>query len=299
MEIIDFHVHPIKNIITPKFLVKNMEKLGIKKSVLLAIDIGPSFMLNGVLEKKIYEAFRLTNIPNIPRLIAEAKSFLEFADTPNEHVYTFVKKYPDKFIGFGSVSPIRKEEEIRRFFDKFDEYGFKGLKTIPTLQQYDPLNNENIDLIWKMSQDRGYVILAHTGFDPGPWEYFPLSIVARPSRYSKLIEKYDVPIVLAHAGGYSAYYPGIWHRESVELANKYEHVYMDLSAVFYLAQDEKTVKLWREYNVIDKIIYGSDYPAVEGMRLDQSLNIVLNSPYLEKDEMERILFKNAAKLLKI
>ena len=299
LDIIDFHIHPVKDSVTPEMLIKAMKKLGIKKGVLLAVDIGPPFMFNGVLENRIHEAFRLTNIPNISRLIVEAKSFLEFANTPNEHVFEFVKSNPKKFIGFGSVSPVRKKKEIEKFFEKFDNYDFKGLKTIPTLQQYDPFKNENIDLIWKMSHDRDYVILAHTGFDPGPWEYFPLSIVARPNRYIKLVEKYDVPVVLAHAGGYSAYYPGIWHRESVEMASKYENVYLDLSAVFYLTHDKKTVEMWREYGIMDKIIYGSDYPAVEGMSLDQSLEIIQKSPYLEQKEKEMILFKNATKLLKI
>ncbi len=299
MYVIDIHAHPIPNIVKPENLVAIMDKLKIKKMVLLAIDIGPEDMKNGKLEANIYKAFQFTSIGNIPKLVLEARKFIEFASTPNEYVYNFTKIYPKRFVGFGSISPYRKITEILSFFKMFDEYGFKGLKVIPTLQQFDPEKNENFEVIWSKAHERNYAILAHTGFDPGPWEYFPLSIIARPSRYEKLIAKYDNPVILAHAGSYSAYYPGLWHNEALELVSKYEHVYMDVSAVFYLTRDEKVVKKWRDLSIMDKVLFGSDYPAVEGLTLHDSIDLVKSSPVLTQKEKEMILYKNSEKLFHV
>ncbi len=277
--------------------MKGMEKFGIEKAVLLAMDIGPPKMFNGVLEDRLFSTFRLTNIENISKLVIEAKRFLEFAHTPNEVVYSFIREFPEKFIGFGSISPVRRKSEILSLLKKFENYNFKGFKTIPTLQQYDPKKNDNIDLIWKKCEDKNYIIMAHTGFDPGPWEYFPLSIMARPSRYENLIKKYDAPVILAHAGSYSAYYPKIWLNEAMDLVRRYEHVYMDISAVFYLVQDEETVNSWRELAIMDKVLYGSDYPAVDGFGLGEPIQIIRESKNLDKKEKEMILRLNAEKLL--
>jgi len=274
-----------------------MDKANVEKAVLLAVDIGPTYIMNGYLEDKIYQAFRFTTISNLPQLILEAKRFLEFANTPNDTVLEFVSKYPKRLIGFGSISPLRREKEITEHFKYLVENGFKGLKTIPTLQFYDPQKSKNAELIWKKAEEENFIILAHTGFDPGPWEYFPLSIVARPSRYEKLIKKYETPLIFAHAGSYSAYYPTIWHRECIELVRKYDHVYMDISAVFYLTRDEHIVELWREYSIMDKILFGSDYPAVEGMSIEDSVDIVRNSSVLTQKEKLLILRINAEKLI--
>ncbi len=299
MKVIDIHIHPVGPASNPNSLLQAMDKAGVEKAVVLALDIGPPVMYNGVLEQRVRDTFRKTSLTNIDYLVKSAKEFLEYANTPNRVVKKFVSSEKHRFIGFGSVSPNRSKEVVTRFVDNIVEWGFKGIKVIPTLQQFDPLKNENARLIWKKAEDHNLIILAHTGFDPGPWEYLPMSIVAMPDRYKNLIESFETKVILAHAGSYSAYHPGLWHQNSVELANKFEHVYLDISAVFYLVRRDKYVNLWREYGIMDKIIFGSDYPAVESLTLEKAVEEVKLSPILDEKEKRMILSLNARSLLGI
>ncbi|MGQ4892181.1 MAG: amidohydrolase family protein, partial [Candidatus Njordarchaeia archaeon] len=157
--------------------------------------------------------------------------------------------------------------------------------------------NKNVKILWKLAEDLDLIILYHTGCDPGPWEYLRLCDVARPRKIAKVVSQFSVPVILAHAGAYSAEKPGIWLKEAVSLANKYEQVWLDTSSVPYILHEEWIVNLFRDNSVMDKILFGSDFPVVQGLDMSRAIALVEMSPYLSDKEKLLILRENALKLL--
>jgi predicted TIM-barrel fold metal-dependent hydrolase len=111
------------------------------------------------------------------------------------------------------------------------------------------------------------------------------------------LEGYSPPIVLAHAGSYSAHKPGIWFDEALELAEKFENVYFDSSAVSSFIYRERILNKIRKTMGLDRLLYGSDFPVVWGSNMKHEVNVIKNSKTLTEDEKEKILGLNAAKIL--
>ena len=100
-------------------------------------------------------------------------------------------------------------------------------------------------------------------------------------------------------GSYSALYPGIWFEEALEVAKKHANVYVDIAAVFSKSLVKRAVKELGE----DKVLFGSDYPAIGGYcdRLNGMVNCVkwaltLNLPLSAK---KKLMGENARRLLSI
>ena len=64
----------------------------------------------------------------------------------------------------------------------------------------------------------------------------------------------ELRIVMAHMG-----HP--WWRETIVTIRKHPHVYADVSALFYRPWSlYEGMRLVAEWNVFDKLLFGSDYP---------------------------------------
>ncbi len=295
---IDFHVHPIKALIDPVKLLSDMDNAGIEKAVLLALDIDPNDLLKN---KRIRSDFKnrvaTSMVWDIESQYMLAIKMLEVGQTSNEVVYEFVDFNRNRFIGFGSINPRKGKKYVKDKLKEIIEFGFKGIKIIPTMQFFDPGKNRNVNLLWKLAYDNNLIIMAHTGCDPGPWEFLDACIHGNPERLKKLLKSYETKVVLAHMGAYSDRKPKIWFREALELANRFNHVWLDTSAVLYLFHNEKDVELIREYGVMDKVLFGSDYPVVMGLELNRAVSLIELSDYLSYKEKVGILRDNAVKLL--
>lgn len=125
---------------------------------------------------------------------------------------------------------------------------------------------------------------------------------AHPHLIEKYLTRYDgARVVLPHLGGYSAIKPGIWLKETLEMIvdNSLDQVYLDTSAVPYLLQDRDVCDLIRSTVSFDRILFGSDYPVVEGKDINYMVNIIESSEHLSDAEKEKILWKNARRLFRI
>jgi hypothetical protein len=143
------------------------------------------------------------------------------------------------------------------------------------------------------------VLLYHTGCDPGPWEIPELSQDANPKYLQTILESYNPVIVLAHAGSYSARKPGIWFDEALTLAEKFENVYFDSSAVSSFIYRERNLKRIRKSMGLDRLLYGSDFPVVWGSNMKYEVDIIKKSKNLKEEEKEKILGLNATKILSL
>ncbi|MEM2924421.1 MAG: amidohydrolase family protein [Methanocellales archaeon] len=266
VEVIDVHVHPIDisthAVIPIEEVIEAMDIAGVDKAVLLALDLDEADFdkyVGGEELKIALEREHAYSYADEEMLRGIGKRILGLS-VSEEVVKEFVDKYPERFIGFGSINPNKGEEYVRRKIDRIKELNFKGLKFLPTIQFFNP-EDEKMNLIYELAQEHELIISMHTGCDPGPWELPYLSRNANPKYLDKVAERYpDLKIIAAHMGSYSKLYPGIWFKEMMDVAKKHENIYVDISATF----NEFNLLLAIEEMGEERILYGSDYPAIGG-----------------------------------
>jgi len=111
------------------------------------------------------------------------------------------------------------------------------------------------------------------------------------------LEEYSPTIILTHTGSYSAFKPGLWLDEALELGKEFDNVYFDSSAASHVIYQKKTVERIRESVGIERLMYGSDFPVVEGSNMQYEVDVIRNCQYLSDEEKNMILGSTAARLL--
>lgn len=168
----------------------------------------------------------------------------------NDATATFVHAHPDRLIGFMSVHPYDAAcmEEIERCRA---DLGLRGIKLGANYQNFDPLETRAL-AIYEQAQKHGLPILFHQG--TSPVRNAPIRL-AYPLLMDEIAMRYpDLKIIMAHMG-----HP--WQVETCVVIRKHPNVYADISATFYRPFSfwEQLVKA-NEWNVMDKLLFGTDYP---------------------------------------
>lgn len=168
----------------------------------------------------------------------------------NDATATFVGAYPEKLIGFMSLHPQAPGclEELERCRN---DLGLRGVKLGANYQIFDPLEPRAL-AIYAEAERHGLPLMLHQGTSPvreAPIRYAdPLLIDEIAIRYP------DLTIIMAHLG-----HP--WQVNTCVVVRKHPNVFTDLSANFYRPYSfwEQMVKA-SEWGVLDKILFGTDYP---------------------------------------
>jgi len=305
--IIDIHVHPFLH---ETEILNEMKRACVDYAVLLAVDTDPSDVEKPEIKSRLrqrhldsllgFRALRFASIEDgIKQFFQGLIAYYPELKSSNQEIADLVKRNPDKFIGFGSVNPNKDEDYVERKLEEISTLGFKGIKMLPTLQLFSPIENKNFEKICEYCEENKKVLLYHTGCDPGPWEIPEISEDANPKYLKPVLERYNPVIVLAHTGSYSAYKPGIWFDEAFELGKNFDNVYFDSAAVSSFIYSEKILKRIREEVGLDRLLYGSDYPVVWGTDMESEVGVIKRCKYLTEDEKKNILGLNAAKILNL
>ncbi|MDR7416172.1 MAG: amidohydrolase family protein [Armatimonadota bacterium] len=204
----------------------------------------------------------------------------------NQEVAQWVQKYPEVFIGFGSVDPWkgkRAVEEVRRCA----ELGLRGMKFQQIAQAFRP-DDPRFFPIYEACVDQGLAVLFHTGttaIGVGRPGGMGLRLdYGRPIYVDEVAARYpELRIILAHPA-----WP--WHEEQLAIVRHKGNVYMDLSgwAPKYFPP---SVVHYANTLIQDKVFFGSDYPMITPQRwLEEFADLPL------KEEVRRkILLLNAAR----
>lgn len=281
-----------------------MDQNHVNKAVLLAMDLNYHILDTKQFKQSLEEKLAYTYIFDIESIIEGMRYLLKNGHTPNTHVHELVKSHPERFIGFGSVNVgYQSKSYVKRKLLEIEEYNFKGIKLLPTLQFYNPSTNKRLVDVFKFAEKKEKILLFHTGCDPGPWEFPTLSNEGNPILLKSLIQRYPkVQVVIAHLGSYSAKSPGIWLDEALSLASNFTNVWGDLAAVPYLVENEIFVrKIKAKMKTLDRILYGSDFPVISDIEsaFSESISRIMASPILNDDEKEAIMGLNATRLLQL
>jgi len=211
------------------------------------------------------------------------------------------KKYPGRIVPFCVIDPRvpRASEKIK----KYANMGCKGFGEYKVKMKIsDPLSIK----IYKTCFELGLPILIHMDkkFNPDIHEFV------------KVLEEVPDAIFIMHGPGWWSHISGQVD-ESVdypkgrvipgglvkEILKRYKNVYADISAYSGLnaleRDPEHAKKFLEEFS--DRILYGTDFPCIARLGNQygpnrEHLNFLLNQG-ISKQALERILYKNAVRLL--
>src|SRR5258708_750125 len=168
----------------------------------------------------------------------------------NAQTATFVRAYPEKLVGFMSVHPEEGDvvAEIERCVA---DLGLKGIKLGPNYQRFDPLRRD-ARLVYETAQRQGIPILFHQGTSP---------MRTAPIRYAHPLVIDEVAMSFPALRIVMAHMRHPWHADTIAVIRKHPHVYADVSANFCRPwQQYQGLRLATEWNVLDKLVFVSDYP---------------------------------------
>jgi predicted TIM-barrel fold metal-dependent hydrolase len=211
----------------------------------------------------------------------------------NDSTAEFVAADRSRRIGFMSVHPDDPNvlDEIERCVG---DLRLQGIKLGPNYQNFDPLG-ENAQRVYAEAERRGLPILFHQG--ASPIRTAPLRF-AHPLTVDEIAIRHpDLRIVMAHMG-----HP--WQADTIVTIRKHPHVYADISALFYRPLSFYTgMRLATEWNVLGKLLFGSDYPIIapgetaEGLRHVNDIVEGTSFPRVPEDAIEQIIHRDSLSLL--
>lgn len=162
--------------------------------------------------------------------------------------------------------------------------GFLGVKIHPDYQG-TYIDDDGYVSILKCAKDNDMIVVTHSGIDDG---YKGQPVRCSPERVLKVIEKVGhSKFVLAHFGAHKQ-----WEEVFLKLCGK--DVYFDTAYTLHEISEELFKKIIDKHGD-DKILFATDSPW-RGIKEDLE---IFSSYKLNKESKEKILYKNAFKLLKL
>ena len=229
-----------------------------------------------------------------------------------DYVLECVKKYSDFFIALSSVEPVNKYGRLNRYaleyFEKsVKEYGFKGILLTPPYGQYSSYDRE-VYPFYEKAIELNTVVQFHHSAQLGPITLAPIKYVTPQSLNNVLVDFPKMKVVVEHIN-----YP--WYEELFFMMASDLNVYADLAMNYH----RPTLLTWnlvkaKEFGVLDRIMYASDYwvagqgvfskdPEADMKKWIELIKNGINKiaegcgwPTLTQDEIDGILYKNAARL---
>lgn len=212
---------------------------------------------------------------------------------PNEYVAAYVNQHPEKLIGFCSVDP-QDADAPEQFEHAIRGLGLRGLKVAPIYQDVHPSDARFVALM-QMAEAQGVPVLIHQGTTF--CENVSLEL-ANPVLLQPLALRFPrLRMVVAHMG-----HP--WIAETLVLIRKHRHLYADISALYYRPwQFYNALVMAMEYGVLDRLLFGTDYPFTTPASTLEALHRVndmvegTNLPRIPVARIEALIHRDALALL--
>jgi predicted TIM-barrel fold metal-dependent hydrolase len=277
MRAIDFHVH----LPTPEWLDVSMKGY---------VEAAERYFRSPVARRDLVQmGAEYERLDVVAVLLAwDAETATHRPRLSNEYVAQAVADHPGRFLGFGSVDPLKGEEAVRGL-DRIKELGLLGVKFHPSIQRFAP-DDERHWPIFARCQELGLIGLFHTGTSgigagtPGG-QGIRLDY-CRPIRLDTVAAEFPrFEIIAAHFG-----FP--WHDELLAIALHKTNVHIDISgwAPRYIPEPVQRMLKGR---LQDSFLFGSDYPFIQPERcLDELSQLGIPDPVMDK-----LLVANGKRLL--
>ena len=201
--------------------------------------------------------------------------------TQTESIISFAQSIQgERIVSFASLHPEQDDWEL--IIDQIAQAGFKGIKLHPEYQSFYVDSKRSLDIL-KKCDDLGLYITLHTGFDYGQ----PPPAHCQPDRLKRVLDyvsgKY---IIAAHLGAFAN-----WDEVEKHLVGT--NINFDTAFISKFIPPEQCKRIILNHGT-DKILFGSDSPWQEPKREYD----FIRSLGLEKEDEDKIFFKNALRILK-
>ena len=206
---------------------------------------------------------------------------LNIATSPKQHevVNKFAKDIcDDEIVAFGSVYPL--SENAIETVEEIANMGLKGIKLHPEYQSFFVDDERLIPLYKKISQ-KGLIVSFHSGADFG--YLYPYHCT--PKRLLNALKYLECPVIAAHWGAFHMY-----EKVCEFLCGK--DIYFDTSFGYASVPKPAAQEIINKHGV-DKILFGTDGPWSNAKKE----KLLIESLELSENELSKIYFKNALKLL--
>lgn len=190
-------------------------------------------------------------------------------------VKSLIDNFPEYFIGFCCVDP--HDPKAGQILENHIRYGFKGLKLHAVHQNFWPKQAMHV---WEKAEKLKIPVLVHSG---RIWQGDTDS--SNPIYYREIIDRFpELKLIIAHLGG-------TFEKEALQLAKKYDNVYLDTSG-----GPAKKVMIAINALGSERIIFGSDMPFIPHGDPGDELNKIQNLEISDEDK-QLILGQNILGLI--
>ncbi|MBR4079978.1 MAG: amidohydrolase [Christensenellaceae bacterium] len=270
---IDFHVHAFPDHVAPRAMN------GLTERALLYSD---KTAITPVTDGTIGEARR-----RLREYGTDAGVLMPIATTVGhqKHVNDWAQEQNHgSIVSFGSVHP--KDPEAISELERIRDIGLKGIKLHPDYQGFFA-DDESVYPIYEKIEELGLPLLFHAGMDP----YSPHVVHGKPQAIAKIAKEFPRMIVIAaHLGGSKMYEESMEYIYTQDIPN----LYVDTSMTHIYAEP-RDIRMAIRMMSTDKVLYASDMPWSNGKKAADALMQL----GLRDDELEKIFYKNALRLLQI
>lgn len=275
---IDTHVH-----ITPEEISKDALKIGEKEPYFDLISRTPKNKF-ATAEEIVAEMKKV----GIDQSVVFGFSFndMGLCRYVNDYVIEKVKAYPKELIGFISVVPNHPQAayEIERCY----EAGLRGIgELFPAGQPFDISDLKDTEAFAACCQHYHLPVIVHMNEPVGHY-YAGKTDTSFKEIEGFIMHHPDLKVILAHFGG------GIFMYEMMkEVKAQFANVYYDHAASIFLYQPA-IYRVMREMGVLDKLLFGSDFPLLSPARYEESIE----ESGLTDAEKEQFYGLNAVRLFR-
>ncbi len=275
MQIINTHTHLIDTSVV--FAENNKHQLKYLKGIPAFTDLD-----------KVISMLSLENLLVQMDEASITKSVLFALEGPllsasNQFVADVCQRLPDRFYGFASVDPNKKNAR-KNLEDAVEKLHLIGLKLHPPLQNFYP-DDKKMWPVYDLASELGIPVVFHVGTTPfGNMvklkQADPILIDAVANDFPNL------KIILTHLGT-------LWHNESFMITEKHPNVFIDTAAYPYEIKEILTENLIMRVGE-EKFVFGTDFPMpYEGKmhRIKDFVDCIMDLN-ISEELKERIFFRN-------
>jgi uncharacterized protein len=215
------------------------------------------------------------------------------AEIPNRFVADYCQRNPEKLIAFAGIDPSERTavEELRI---AHEDLRMRGVTMSPASQDFHPTDSSAMR-VYAEAERLGMPILFHPG---GQFTEHSKLEFARPYLLDEVARSFPkLRIVIAQMGN-------PWVDETICMLGKHPHVYADVSGMLGRQwQAYNALVSANQYGVIDKLLFGSDFPytsAIDCIESLYSLNQIAqgtNLPVVPREALRGIVERDTISLL--
>ncbi|MBV8888808.1 MAG: amidohydrolase [Alphaproteobacteria bacterium] len=246
---------------------------------------------------------------------ADPDKGLAAARATNDFIAEICGRYPDRFVGLGTV-PLQASELALAELDRLHKsLGFRGIEIL-THVAGEELSAERFRPVFARCEELGLVVFMHPDGFTEPrrlHEHYFANVIGNPLDTTVAVHHLifggvlhacpNLKLVLAHGGGYLPAYSGRIDHAAAARPDTCEHLrHMPTTYLKRLYFDalvythHQLHHLVEEYGA-DHVLIGTDYPADMGET--DPIGFVESAPALDDAERRAILGGNAARLLNL